>query len=182
MYFVLFSLFFSNFWISAHCLFFFLKKCRFLDFSFHFLRRTPLRVTPLCHPETPPPNCPKFRSFFSLKRAHLRVPALQKHHQNSTRPPEREKKSENGRVGEGKKSAERWVPPPSGPHAAGFHPSGPTLLAPPLGPPLLGPHSFGPHSSGSHSSGPSEPPLFLGLGPYVPHFIILLICSFFVHF
>ena len=37
------------------------------------------------------------RQLQNSKRAHLRVPALQKHHQNSTtRPPAREKKSEHG--------------------------------------------------------------------------------------
>ena len=43
------------------------------------------------------------------KRAHMRVPALQKHHQNSTRrPPEREKRSKMG-AGEGKESAKFWA-------------------------------------------------------------------------
>ena len=44
------------------------------------------------------------------------------------------------------------------------HPSSSTLPAPPFG------------------RRPTWPQLFLGLGPNVPHFIILLICSFFVHF
>ena len=63
----------------------------------------------------------------------LRVPALQKHHQNSTsRHPERHKKSEMV-AGEGKKSAKFWAPHPSGPHPAGPHPSGPTLRGHPSG-------------------------------------------------
>ena len=49
--------------------------------------------------------------------AHFRAPALQKHHQNSTRrPPERHKKSETV-AGKGRKSAKFWAPPPfRGPH------------------------------------------------------------------
>ena len=62
------------------------------------------------------------------KRAHLRAPAL--HH------PERDKKSENGRAGEGKKTRNFWSP------ALGPPPIEPTLRAPPLLAPPFGPPSL----------------------------------------
>ena len=68
------------------------------------------------------------------KRAHLRAPALQKHHQNSTRRhPDRHKKSEMV-VGEGKKSAKFWAPTLRGPpFGAPFSWDwGPTLRGPPF--------------------------------------------------
>ena len=52
----------------------------------------------------------------AMWRAHVRVPALEKHNQNSTRRP-RERESENG-SGRGKK-ARNLDHPPSGPHSFG---------------------------------------------------------------
>ena len=86
------------------------------------------------------------------KRAHLRVPALQKHHQISTRrPPEREKKSENG-AGEGKKSAKFWAPRLRAPTLRAPTLRCPTLRAPTLRTPTLGALTFS--RSGPHPSGP----------------------------
>ena len=66
-----------------------------------------------------PPMC----TFGLSKRAHLRVPALQKHHQNSTRrPPEKERKNENG-CGKGK-NKRNFGPPTL---------RGPALRGPPFG-------------------------------------------------
>ena len=67
----------------------------------------------------PPPPDPVWgrRGFTrqpeNSKRAHFRVPALQKHHQNSTKRPPRERG----------KSAPFWAP-----HLSGLHPSGPHFL------------------------------------------------------
>ena len=71
------------------------------------------------------------------KQAHFTSPAVQKHHQNSTRRhPERHKKSEMV-AGEGKKSANFLAPTISGrPPFRSPHPSGPkTLRRPPGDPP-----------------------------------------------
>ena len=106
----------------------------------------------------------------------MRVPALQTHHQYSTRRSsererERKKKSENG-DGRGEKKRDILGLPPSGPHPSSPHAAGPR----PFGPPLL--RAPTPSSPNSFGRRPSEPPLFLGLGPNVPHFFMLFICSF----
>ena len=122
-----------------------------------------------------------------------------KHHQNSTRrPPETKKKSENW-SGRGQKKREILAlrlraptlraPTLRGPtlraptlgaltfSRSGPHPSGPpTLRAPvPLGSALRPPPPF--------ERRPSGPPLFLGLGPNVPHFYhvahLFFFCAFF---
>ena len=85
-----------------------------------------------------------------------------KHHQNSTRRPQRENKQRKwGR--EREKSAKFWPPSPL---------RAPTLRAP-LGP-TLRPPPFGRR--------PSGPPLFLGLSPSVPHFYHVAHLFFFVIF
>ena len=92
------------------------------------------------------------------KRAHFRPPALQTHHQNSTKGHPREGRKKENCGGRGKKSAIFLGPPP---FEASIHPSGPH----PSGPPLflgLGPNPWGLlrvlHPSGPHSSGPHPPP------------------------
>ena len=121
----------------------------------------------------PPPDRPKFRSFFSLsrhnfysflplllvfrsrrgftqqpensKRAHWR-PRRFKHHQNSTRRPTREGKKLKTVAGEGKKSAKFWASTVRAPTLRGPTLRGPTLLAPTL----RGPTTSGPHPSALH--------------------------------
>ena len=44
------------------------------------------------------------------KRAHFRAPALQKHHQNSTKGSQEREERKNIVAGEGKKNAEFWAP------------------------------------------------------------------------
>ena len=100
-----------------------------------------------------------------------------KHHQNSTRrPPEREREKERkwGRERE-KKREILGNPPPSGPHPSSPH--------------AAGPDPSGPHSSSLHPSAPlpssGGPPglhFFWVWAPTFLIFIMLLICSFFVHF
>ena len=89
------------------------------------------------------------------KRGHFRAPALQKHHQNSTKGPPKREKKERKMWRERKKSAKCWASHPSGPHPSGPHPSGPHPSGPhPSGPHPSGPHPSGPHPSGPHPSGP----------------------------
>ena len=53
------------------------------------------------------------------KRAHLRAPALQKPHQNSTKGPPRERRKNENCGGEGKKSAKFWAVRRRGPRRGG---------------------------------------------------------------
>ena len=103
--------------------------------------------------------------------------------------PQREKKANVG-AGEGKKKCEILGGPPSGPHpssphAAGPHPSGPHPWGPNFfwvwAPPLIprAPTPPGPHLSGG---GPPGLHFFCIWAPTFLIFILLLICSFFVHF
>ena len=180
--------FFEIFCISAHCLVIFQMLSFFLIFFIsstrHRLRRTPcpgpqssLRWTSL--------------RWTPLRRTRLHrpgmVPALQKHHQISTRrPPERERKGGKMGAEEGKKSAKFWAafgPPPFEPPRCGARPtlgaltfsrSGPHpsafLLAPPFGLPPF-------------ERRPSALHFFWVGAPTFLIFIMLLICSFFfVHF
>ena len=111
------------------------------------------------------------------KRAHLRAPALQKHHQNSTRRhPERHKKNKIV-AGEGKKA------PNVGPSTFGAPPfgaptlQGPTLRVPPFGVPPFGVPHFGAQFFwvwGLHPSGPQ---------PFgAPQFGCLFFYAFFIFF
>ena len=79
------------------------------------LRRTPISLRRTAHdnPRTPNVHISGSRRFI-------------KHHQNSTRRPQRERKRMKMEAGEGKKKREFWGLPPFGP--------------PPLGPPPFRPH------------------------------------------
>ena len=123
-----------------------LMFCRFyFPFFFCFPDRPPQGRPPQSRPppdhplpDRPPTNRPPpwlwgrrgfTRQIENSKRAHLRVPALQKHHQSFTRTPPRE-----GR----KKENCGWTPPP--------HPSGPQPSKLPLrGPPDHLPPEPAPH-------------------------------------
>ena len=127
------------------------------------------------------------------KRAHFRVPALPtppKFHEKT--PREREKERKWGR--EREKSAKFWAS-----RLRALTLRAPTLHCPKLGAPTLrtptlGALTFsrsGPHSSGPRPFGPlpferrlSRPPLFLGLGSYVPHFYhvarLFFLCVFLI--
>ena len=84
-------------------------------------------------------------------------------------------------AGEGKKNAKFWAPRLPAPTLRAPTLRCPTLQAPTLRTPTLGALTFsrsGPHQSGPPTlrapppfeRRPSGPPLFLDLGPYVPHF------------
>ena len=77
-------------------------------------------------------------------------PDLQKHHQNSTRRPPRERRKNENCGGRGEKSGKFWALHPSPPLRA------PTLSG--LGPHPSGPNPTGPHPSNPHPSNPN----FLG--------------------
>ena len=119
----------------------------------------------------------------------VRVLALQKHHQNSTRRPQRETKRAKMVPGEGKKKKREILGPPPfgpswpyplGPHLRGPTPSGPHPSRPPFGaptlrgpltlwPPLFGaPTLRAPHLSGPPPFGARGGPTRLALTPQAP--------------
>ena len=115
------------------------------------------------------------------KRAHLRVPELQKHHQISTRRPPRERAREKERkwVREREKKARNFGAPAFGPHPSDPHPWG-------LGPP---PTLRAPIPPGSTLRPPSlraealQASTFSGFGPLRSSFLSCCsICSFVGHF
>ena len=135
----------------------------------------PLSRTP------PPPDRPKFRSFFPspatnfalsslffggfgatkpshdnprTPNVHISGPWRFKHHQNSTKGPQKERRKKETCGGRGKKKREILGPPPFG--------------APPFGAPPFGAPAFGapPFWAPPFWAPPFWPPLFPFLGPH----------------
>ena len=146
----------------------------------------PLPGTPA--PDLPPPDplrqTREWRQPENSKRAHLRVAALQTPPKFHVKTPRERKRAKMG-AGVGK--TRNFGPPrlrtpttlraaPLGPHPWGPHTWGPPQ---PFGHPHLWAPPFGPHPSG----GALRPPTFSCFwAPTFLIFIMLLICSFFVHF
>ena len=130
---------------------------------------TTLRRTPSAGP--PPPERPKFRSFFSLSRHSFLffIPSLVGLFRGILVVFEAPVRS-NVHVWALGLSCETPAAHPSGTHPSGPHPSGPHHIgAPPLrGSTTSGPHHFGPPPFGPPPFKASQlrAPLFLGLAPH----------------
>ena len=158
--------------------------------TLHPISDGPFRWTPppvnSLPPDSPPPDRPKFRSFFhssGVLRLSCETPApptrpglLCSHttarelqtctfqgtgpsNTNKIPPQERERRKKIV-AEEGKKRAKFWAPHPSGLHPSGLHPSGPHPSGPPPfgAPTLRGPTLRGPHPSGPPPFGPHPSP------------------------
>ena len=145
---------------------FFVTKVRFFCHQIHFTHCRKRSVLPRSPPQDrPPPDRPKFRSFFplppslscffslslgvfswNLPPGFARTQTPPKFHERTSR--EREKKINNEGGGEGKTSAKFWAPNPSGPN-----PSGPTFSE--FGAATFKPHPPTPCPSTPYPSAPT---------------------------